>query len=222
MQIGQLHIGIAEGFALLGAAFYVASIALQTMVPLRIAAIISTIFFILYGYWARNYPTLFLYLFLLPLNVFRLREMLRLVKKVKMAASGDLSMAWLKPYMTKRQYFKGDILFAKGDTADEMYYTMSGKYLLTELGIALGDGRIVGEIGLLAPENKRTASLECLESGDVLTINYEKVRELYFQNPEFGFYFLKLISERLLQNIGRLEEKLADKNLDLRAAPAAG
>lgn len=126
MQIGQLHIGIAEGFALLGAAFYVASIALQTMVPLRIAAIISTIFFILYGYWARNYPTLFLYLFLLPLNVFRLREMLRLVKKVKMAASGDLSMAWLKPYMTKRQYFKGDILFAKGDTADEMYYTMSG------------------------------------------------------------------------------------------------
>jgi CRP-like cAMP-binding protein len=222
MQIGQLHIGIAEGFALLGAAFYVASIALQTMVPLRIAAIISTIFFILYGYWARTYPTLFLYLFLLPLNVFRLREMLRLVKKVKMAASGDLSMAWLKPYMTKRQYFKGDILFAKGDTADEMYYTMSGKYLLTELGIALGDGRIVGEIGLLAPENKRTASLECLESGDVLTINYEKVRELYFQNPEFGFYFLKLISERLLQNIGRLEEKLADKNLELRAAPAAG
>jgi CRP-like cAMP-binding protein len=222
MQIGQLHIGIAEGFALLGAAFYVASIALQTMVPLRIAAIISTIFFILYGYWARNYPTLFLYLFLLPLNVFRLREMLRLVKKVKMAASGDLSLAWLKPYMTKRQYFKGDILFAKGDTADEMYYTMSGKYLLTELGIALGDGRIVGEIGLLAPENKRTASLECLESGDVLTINYEKVRELYFQNPEFGFYFLKLISERLLQNIGRLEEKLADKNLELRAAPAAG
>jgi CRP-like cAMP-binding protein len=222
MQIGQLHIGIAEGFALLGAAFYVASIALQTMVPLRIAAIISTIFFILYGYWARNYPTLFLYLFLLPLNVFRLREMLRLVKKVKMAASGDLSMAWLKPYMTKRQYFKGDILFAKGDTADEMYYTMSGKYLLTELGIALGDGRIVGEIGLLAPENKRTASLECLESGDVLTIIYEKVRELYFQNPEFGFYFLKLISERLLQNIGRLEEKLADKNLELRAAPAAG
>lgn len=222
MQIGQLHIGIAEGFALLGAAFYVASIALQTMVPLRIAAIISTIFFILYGYCARNYPTLFLYLFLLPLNVFRLREMLRLVKKVKMAASGDLSMAWLKPYMTKRQYFKGDILFAKGDTADEMYYTMSGRYLLTELGIALGDGRIVGEIGLLAPENKRTASLECLESGDVLTINYEKVRELYFQNPEFGFYFLKLISERLLQNIGRLEEKLADKNLELRAAPAAG
>lgn len=220
MQIGELHIGIAEGFALVGAVFYVASIALQTMVPLRIAAIISTVFFILYGYFSQNYPTLFLYLFLLPLNFFRLREMLRLVKKVKMAASGDLSMAWLKPYMTKRQYFKGDILFAKGDVADEMYYTVGGKFLLTELGIELGEGRIVGEIGLLAPENRRTASLECIESGDMLTIHYEKVRELYFQNPEFGFYFLKLISERLLQNIARLEERLTDKNLELRAVPA--
>lgn len=223
MQIGQLHIGFAEGFALLGALFYVASIALQTMVPLRIAAIISTLFFILYGYLTRHYPTLFLYLFLLPLNLFRLREMLRLVKKVKQAASGDLSMAWLKPYMTKRQYFKGDILFAKGDTADEMYYTVSGKFLLTELGIELGEGRLVGEIGLLAPGNKRTASLECLESGEALSIHYEKVRELYFQNPEFGFYFLKLTSERLLQNISRLEERLAGgKDGDWRAAPAAG
>jgi hypothetical protein len=209
MQIGQLHIGIAEVFAMLGAAFYVATIALQTIVPLRIASIISTLFFILYGYWAHNYPTLFLYLFLLPLSIIRLRQMIQLVNKVKQATTGDLSMAWLKPYMTKRQYFKGDILFNKGDVADEMYYTMSGKFLLMELGIELGEGRIVGEIGLLSPENRRTATLECLESGDVLTISYEKVRELYFQNPEFGFYFLKLTSERLLQNIARLEERLA-------------
>jgi len=209
MQFGQLHIGIAEFFALLGAAFYVASTAIQTMVPLRILGIVSTIFFVLYGYWARNYPTLFLYLLLLPLNFIRLRQMVELVKKVKQASSGDLSMAWLKPYMSKRQYFKGDILFQKGDVAEEMYYTMSGKFLLTELGIELGEGRIVGEIGLLSPENKRTATLECLEDGDVLTISYEKVRELYFQNPEFGFYFLKLTSERLLQNISRLEDRLA-------------
>jgi hypothetical protein len=218
MQFGQLHIGIGELFALLGAAFYVASTAIQTMVPLRILGIISTVFFVLYGYWVRNYPTLFLYLLLLPLNFVRLRQMMELVKKVKQASSGDLSMAWLKPYMTKRQYFKGDILFQKGDVAEEMYYTMSGKFLLTELGIELGDGRIVGEIGLLSPENKRTATLECLDDGDVLTISYEKVRELYFQNPEFGFYFLKLTSDRLLQNISRLEVRLAQT---VRPATAA-
>ncbi len=219
MQFGQLHIGIAEVFAMLGAAFYVATIALQTIVPLRIANIISTLFFILYGYWAHNYPTLFLNLFLLPLSIIRLRQMIQLVNKVKQATTGDLSMAWLKPYMTKRPYFKGDILFNKGDVADEMYYTVSGKFLLMELGIEMGEGRIVGEIGLLSPENRRTATLECLESGEVLTISYEKVRELYFQNPEFGFYFLKLISERLLQNIARLEERLAQS---VNATPATG
>jgi CRP-like cAMP-binding protein len=220
MQIGSLHIGWGEFFAVIGAVFYVATYAMQTMVPLRIAGIVSTIFFILYGYFAKSYPTLFMYLFLLPLNVFRLRQMLVLVKKVKVSASGDLSMAWLKPFMTRRQYFRGDLLFQKGDVADEMYYTVSGKFLLPELGIEIAPGALVGEMGLLAPENRRTASLECVADGDVLTLSYEKLRELYFQNPQFGFYFLKLTSERLLQNIARLEERLTEKTAALQNVPA--
>ena len=220
MQIGSLHIGWGEFFAVIGAVFYVATYAMQTMVPLRIAGIVSTIFFILYGYFAKSYPTLFMYLFLLPLNVFRLRQMLVLVKKVKVSASGDLSMTWLKPFMTRRQYFRGDLLFQKGDVADEMYYTVSGKFLLPELGIEIAPGALVGEMGLLAPENRRTASLECVADGDVLTLSYEKLRELYFQNPQFGFYFLKLTSERLLQNIARLEERLTEKTAALQNVPA--
>jgi CRP-like cAMP-binding protein len=129
-------------------------------------------------------------------------------------------MNWLKPFMTRRQCFRGDILFQKDDAADEMYYTVSGNFLLTELGIEVPPGQLVGELGLLSPENRRTATLECVSDGDILTISYEKVRELYFQNPEFGFYFLKLTSERLLQNIGRLEEKLAERPLALRGAAA--
>ena len=221
MNIGPLHIGMAEGFAVLGAVFAAATYAMQTMVPLRIAGIISNVFFILFGYFSRSYPTLFFYLLLLPLNAIRLRQMMELVKNVKLASAGDLSMEWLKPFMTKRQYFAGDILFHKGDTADEMFFTVTGKFLLPELGIEIGAGALVGELGLLAPENKRTATLECLEGGDVLTLNYDKVRELYFQNPQFGFYFLKLTSERLLQNIARLETRLEGKQA-LAAAAATG
>jgi CRP-like cAMP-binding protein len=44
------------------------------------------------------------------------------------------------------------------------------------------------------------------------------VRELYFQNPQFGFYFLKLTSERLLQNIARLETRLEGKQALAAAA----
>ena len=32
-------------------------------------------------------------------------------------------MDWLKPFMSERHYRKGDILFAKGELADEMFCT---------------------------------------------------------------------------------------------------
>ena len=34
----------------------------------------------------------------------------------------------------------------------------------------------------------------------------EKVRELYYQNPEFGFYLVGLITERLMDNARKLKE----------------
>jgi CRP-like cAMP-binding protein len=86
-----------------------------------------------------------------------------------------------------------------------MFFTVTGKFLVTELGIELPPGRLVGELGFLSPDNRRTQSLECTEDGQVLAITYDRLLEIYFQNPEFGYYFLRLSTERLLQNIGRLE-----------------
>jgi CRP-like cAMP-binding protein len=63
----------------------------------------------------------------------------------------------------------------------------------------------MGELGFLTPDNRRTATIECIEDGQVLTITYEKLLEIYFQNPQFGYYFLVLTSQRLLENIARLE-----------------
>jgi len=149
--------------------------------------------------------TFLLYLLSLPVNVIRLRQMLTLVKKARMSSQGDLSMDWLRPYMTPRKYRKGEVLFRKGDVANEMFLTVTGKFLVTEIGIELPPGRIMGELGFVAPKNRRTQTIQCIENGDVLTITYETLLELYFQNPEFGYYLLSLTSERLLQNISRLE-----------------
>ena len=46
-----------------------------------------------------------------------------------------------------------------------------------------------------------------------------KVEELYVQNPAFGFYFLKLSSARLFQNLGALEQRLAQQTAAVTAAP---
>jgi hypothetical protein len=43
---------------------------------------------------------------------------------------------------------------------------------------------------------------------------------LYFQNPEFGYYFLRLTAERLMQNTARLETTLAEGKAQLEAATA--
>jgi Cyclic nucleotide-binding domain len=205
VDIALASITIANMLALIGAIFFVATLLMRTMVPLRVTGIISDVFFIGYGVLSGTVTTLMLYILLLPINIFRLAQMLRLVKRARVAAQGDLSMDWLKPFMNRRKYGKGDVLFRKGDRANEMFFTVTGKFLVTELGIELPAGRLVGELGFLAPDNRRTQSLECTEDGQVLAITYDRLLEIYFQNPEFGYYFLRLSTERLLQNIARLE-----------------
>jgi len=205
VDIALASITIANVLALIGAIFFVATLLMRTMVPLRVTGIISDVFFIGYGVLSGTVTTLILYILLLPINIFRLGQMLKLVKRARVAAQGDLSMDWLKPFMTRRKYGKGDVLFRKGDRANEMFFTVTGKFLVTELGIELPPGRLVGELGFLSPDNRRTQSLECTEDGQVLAITYDRLLEIYFQNPEFGYYFLRLSTERLLQNITRLE-----------------
>jgi hypothetical protein len=214
------NITFANMLALVGAIFYVATLMVRTIVPLRVIGIISIVFFIGYGALAGAVATFFLYLLSLPINVIRLRQMLTLVKKARASTQGDLSMDWLRPFMSPRKYKKGDILFRKGDKADEMFLTVTGRFLVKEIGIELPSGRIMGELGFIDPNNRRTQTVESLENGEVLTITYDKLLELYFQNPEFGYYFLRLTTERLMQNIGRLEGMVAEQKTKLDALAA--
>ena len=226
LDIVLANINFVNMLALVGAAFYVATLLVRTIVPLRVIGIISIVFFIAYGALAGAVATFLLYLLSLPINVIRLRQMLALVKKARVSAQGDLSMDWLRPFMTPRKYKKGEVLFEKGDVAKEMFYTVSGKFLVKEIGVELPPGRVMGELGFIDPNNRRTGTVESLENGEVLTITYDRLLELYFQNPEFGYYLLRLTAERLMQNIARLETTLSENKTKLLAfespAKAAG
>jgi hypothetical protein len=201
------NIVVGLGFA--AGALYIASHYMKTMVPLRLCEIGANVLFVGYGWLYPSWPTLALYAILICLNSLRLYEMLELIKKVREASSGDLSIEWLKPFMHKHTFEKGNTLFHKGDAADEMYYIVSGRCHVREIDVELKPGTLVGELGFLTPERIRTQTIECLDEVHVLTITYEKLTELYFQNPSFGLFFLKLTSQRLLQNVARLETALA-------------
>jgi hypothetical protein len=210
LELFLANITLANAFALVGAIFFVATLLTHTMVPLRVANMVGCMCFAAFGVLAHDIKTFLLYLLLLPINGVRLHQMLRLVKKARAATAGDMSMEWLKPFMTTRKYRKGDILFKKDDLAQDMLLTVTGQFLVREIGVAVPPGRLMGELGFLSPDNRRTATIECTEDGQVLTITYEKLLEIYFQNPQFGYYFLVLTSQRLLENISRLETIVAE------------
>lgn len=208
LEIFLANITLANLLAVVGAVFLVATLLMQTMVPLRVANMIGCAFFAAYGLLSHNASTFLLYLLLVPINGFRLRQMLKLVKKARHATQGDMSMEWLKPFMTERKYRRGDTLFKVGDPANEMFLTVIGKFLVKEINVEIPPGRLMGELGFLTPNNQRTGTVECIEDGQVLTITYERLLEIYFQDPQFGYYFLVLTSQRLLENIARLQEQL--------------
>src|SRR6266481_7556914 len=222
LEIVIANITLANMFALVGVMFFVATLLTQTMVPLRVANMIGCAFFAVFGALTGAITTFLLYLLMVPINAYRLRQMLVLIKKARSATQGDTSLEWLKPFMTERKYRKGDILMKKGDTANEMLMTVTGKFLVKEFNIELPPGRLMGELGFLSPDNKRTATIECIEDGHVLTIEYEKLLEIYFQNPQFGYYFLVLTSQRLLENVAQLEGIVAQNKLAAQQAAAAG
>jgi hypothetical protein len=222
LEIVVANITLANMFALIGVMFFVATLLTQTMVPLRVANMIGCAFFAVFGALTGAITTFLLYLLMIPINAYRLRQMLVLIKKARSATQGDTSLEWLKPFMTERKYRKGDILFKKDDAAHEMLLTVTGKFLVKEISVELPPGNLMGEFGFLTPDNRRTATIECIEDGHVLTIAYDKLLEIYFQNPQFGYFFLVLTSQRLLQNITRLEGIVAQNKALQRAAAAGG
>ncbi len=197
----------------------------RRMIPLRIFGICTNCVFIVYAYLAGVYPQLLLNILLLPINIYRLYEMLALIRDVKSATHADLDMEWIKPHMRRRTTKRGEVIFAKGNVSDAMYYTVGGRYRLKEIDQEVAPGQLIGEIGLIAPDNKRTMTFECVDDGVLLTVSYDHVKELYFQNPTFGFYFLQLISQRLFKDIQRLQqagtETAASVSPAARDAPSA-
>lgn len=200
---------IAQIAAAIGIVLTVIQYWMKTMIPLRVVGIISNVFFLIYASVAGIIPTVILNCIVLPLNLYRLREMRELIRRTKRASRSDLDMTWLQPFMTRRRTKPEQVLFRKGDLAEAMYLVVSGRFLLKEINMQIEAGAVVGELGLLQPDGLRTLSLVSLDDGEILALSYEKFEELYFQNPEFGLSFLKLTSRRLFENIARLEGELA-------------
>ena len=80
---------------------------MKTMVPLRIAGIVSNALFIAYAYDLLAYPVLILHIVLLPLNIIRLRQMLNLIRQIEIATKDDGNLDWVKPFSSVQDVSAG-------------------------------------------------------------------------------------------------------------------
>jgi hypothetical protein len=209
IMISGLAIKWVDAAGYLASILVFATFCMRTMIALRLAAIGSNVCFIGFGVAAHVYPVLLLHLVLLPLNTMRTLEMLRLTKRIEVAAKGDLSFEPLRPFMKMERYSSGSTVFCKGDFADRMFVVSAGKLLVEEVDIELGPGDVVGEIGVFSSEQARTSTVRCLSDVELLSIAKQHLAEICFQNPAISFYLLSLITNRLLTDMSIFNDRRA-------------
>jgi CRP/FNR family cyclic AMP-dependent transcriptional regulator len=192
-----------EAAGYLASALVLATFCMKTMIPLRGAAICSNVAFIVYGFYDNVYPVLILHGILLPLNILRAVQMLRLIRRVEAASKGDLSTDWLKPFMKEAQWKSGQVIFNRGDHADRLYMIITGAIHLEQIDQTIRAGDLFGEIGLFSADHRRTQTARALTEVDLLWISEGELAQVCYQNPGIAFYFLKLTTNRLLANASR-------------------
>jgi CRP/FNR family cyclic AMP-dependent transcriptional regulator len=200
----------SEIFGYVASALVLATFTMRTMIPLRVLGIASNVAFIFYGYLDDLFPVMMLHAILLPLNVYRLVEMRRLVREVRQAGSADVAdLHWLLPFMHSVSRDQGETLFRKGDNADSMYLLTDGRIRLAEFDVELRPGEVVGEIGLFSPHGTRTATALCADKCRLQCITRDRVRELALQNPRFGFFLLGIVATRLTEDLRIIERRIS-------------
>jgi len=192
---------IAYVFGFIGAALMLASYMMKAMLPLRIAALVACVCLVAYGSLMHALPTLLLYAALIPINIKKTIEIRRLIKAVDAARDDTPVSEWLLPHMKRRTARAGEQLWRQGDTATEMVYLHEGRLRLEERGLVLEPGALVGEIGLFAPDNRRTLSLRCETDCILYSLSAEAMQQLYFQSPKLGFHVMRLIVARLMRDV---------------------
>ena len=203
-------IGYVFGF--IGAALMVASYLMKNMLPLRMVALSANVFLVVYAVQGGSWPTVALYVAMIPINVKKVLQIKKLIRAIENAKADTPVSEWLLPHMTRRQAKAGQTLWNKGDKATEMLYVESGRLNMIEYDESIGAGAIVGEIGLFAPDNRRTRTVVCETDCTLYGLSADAMAQLYYQNPKLGFHVMRMIVARLMH-----DTDLAHQRRDSRA-----
>lgn len=187
--------------AWLAAALVFASFFMKTIVPLRTLAITSNLAFIVYallglghGVFDKVAPILVLHSALLPLNLWRLREVKRSIRAVRSMQQGAQDHGFLTPYMQRLSCPAGTTLFRQGDLADKVYVLKQGTLRIDEFERTIQPGELFGEIGVFNEDARRTGTAVCDSDCELFWVDSAKILELFYQDQAFAFQIARRLS----------------------------
>jgi serine phosphatase RsbU (regulator of sigma subunit) len=138
--------------------------------------------------------------------------------QVRGAAQDDDSLHFPLESMNRETFRKGDVLFRAGDRADKMYYVARGSLRLPEFNKVVGEGGVIGEMGILSPFLARTATAVCEEDLETFTIAKDDVTRLFNTDPALAFQIVHLCIRRLIENLRAETEAKERIQSELRIA----
>jgi len=136
----------------------------------------------------------------------RIVERLDQVRNMELddAEQGASLRDWLLPHMSHEAHRKGEVLFRKGDPARALYFIQQGTVALPEIRKEMVEGALFGEIGIFVPEQTRTCTARCETDAQLFCLTAERAKRLFFENPQFAYHVMQLISRRLRDDQTRL------------------
>ncbi len=177
--------------------------------PLRILSIFANLFFVVYAALIAHWPTLVLNALQLPINIRRLIEARALVRRIGAAQDPAAALAVLRDAAQEERLVAGTVLFRRGDAADRALIVESGEIALPELGLTVGPGELLGELGLLLPDRARMATAVCRTAVVARAIHHADFEALCRANPALGFALMRLVVRRLKANEAALLARAA-------------
>ena len=114
----------------------------------------------------------------------------------------------------RRRFSRGEVVFHREDLADSLHLVVRGRFgarLLTPLGDSvlvdvLGPGQTFGELALLLPDSRRSATVEALEAGETRSVLRDDFALLQREHPGVKDVLLGLLAEQLRRSTERVVE----------------
>lgn len=114
----------------------------------------------------------------------------------------------------RRTFRKGEVVFHRDDLAESLHLIVKGRFaarITTPLGETamldvLGPGEAFGELALLSPGARRSATVEALDEGETLSVYRDDFALLQAEHPGVKDVLLRLLAEQLARASDRIVE----------------